>query len=81
MAREAENDRQMITYPRVAWLAWAMRDADGLRVTLRPEPRSHARPLKIAVRAFAPNAKTVMCNGASIPFQQHEQYVDFTFSP
>ena len=81
MAREAENDCQMITYPRVAWLAWAMCDAEGLRVTLRPEPRSHAKPLKIAVRAFAPNAKTVVCNGVSIPFQQHDKYVDFTFSP
>ncbi len=80
-AKDAGGDRQMITYPRVAVLAWAVNDSEVLRTELRLERRSGAFPRKISVKAFAPLAKKVYCNGREIPFRKNGRYVTFTAMP
>ena len=80
-AKEAGGDRQMIAYPRVAVHAWAVCDSDTLRTELRLERRSDAFSRKIAVKAFAPLAKKVYCNGREIPFRREDKYVSFTAMP
>ena len=80
-AKEAGGDRQMITYPRVAVQAWAVNDSEVLRTEIRLERRSGAFSRKIEVKAFAPLAKKVYCNGREIPFRKNGRYVTFTAMP
>ena len=80
-AKEAGGDHQMIAYPRVAVHAWAVCDSDTLHTELRLERRSGAFRRKIAVKAFAPLAKKVYCNGREIPFRKNGKFVMFTAMP
>ena len=80
-AKEAGGDHQMIAYPRVAVLVWAVCDSDTLHTELRLERRSGAFRRKIAVKAFAPLAKKVYCNGREIPFRKNGKFVMFTAMP
>ena len=80
-AKEAQGDKQMITYPRVAIQAWVVNDGDSLTMDLRLERRSCAYSRKILVKAFAPNAKTVYCNGKAVKFRKEGKYILFTVMP
>lgn len=80
-AKEAQGDKQMITYPRVAIQAWVVNDGDSLTMDLRLERRSNAYSRKILVKAFAPNAKTVYCNGKAVKFRKEGKYILFTVMP
>ncbi|MBQ9772365.1 MAG: hypothetical protein IJW23_11140 [Lentisphaeria bacterium] len=80
-AKEAQGDRQMITYPRVAIQSWVVCDGETLTMDLRLERRSNAYSRKISVKAFAPKAKAVYCNGRSVEFRKEGKYIVFTVMP
>lgn len=80
-AKEAQGDRQMITYPRVAIQSWVVCDGETLTMDLRLERRSSAYSRKILVKAFAPKAKAVYCNGKTVEFRKEGQYIVFTVMP
>ena len=80
-AKEANGDRQMITYPRVALQGWAVCDSAAVRVELRAERRSGAFLRPVTVRAFAPLATEVYCNGKKVTFSRNGKYISFTAMP
>ena len=80
-ATEAQGDKQMITYPRVAIQSWVVNDGDTLTMDLRLERRSNAYSRKILVKAFAPKVKAVYCNGKAVKFRKEGQYILFTVMP